>query len=473
MNNKKTKNIGTRLQVMRGSAKKTSGGLIKKDLTYNKRGKIISKKKSIQSGGGLSLKCSRLSENKCNSSYMLTRSGLQDCKYFYDFKQHSCRCGKKQDYRIECASLSNNFKNSEFFDKLNKQNVKTIIDFLKSLQDTYVIYYIEFFKNIIMYSNRFYLYDMTSEEFILFLITKHGDNRNRNSVSSSSSHGSSGEYEKINNSIGKKKMRSLISMDDLSLDQEGDYEKIIKELRMFTIEDNEFLVKYESWCLDFVEDNNRGNYCNLSIYMEHGTPLEEVLNASTMDQQKRKQILIEITKCIRHLHNTLGLVHFDLKPSNFIRISDTDKCKLIDFDTTLSIHDTYVPNNKTGSPQYINISLDGANKTLSSTTLKYHDIYSLGIIVWTIFFDIKDPWEETNTVQYNKNKTNKLKIQLGTKKSYIDENGKIKQGRQSNLPEDDTISKLIMNCIVSELNERPNIDTVLKRLESMFVSKKK
>ena len=45
------KKTGTRLQVMRGTAKKTNGGLRKKDLMYNKRGKIVSKKKSIQYGG--------------------------------------------------------------------------------------------------------------------------------------------------------------------------------------------------------------------------------------------------------------------------------------------------------------------------------------------------------------------------------------------------------------------------------------
>ena len=37
---------GTRLQVMRGTAKKTTGGLSKKDLKYNNYGKIVSKKKS-------------------------------------------------------------------------------------------------------------------------------------------------------------------------------------------------------------------------------------------------------------------------------------------------------------------------------------------------------------------------------------------------------------------------------------------
>ena len=42
-----TMNIGSRAQVMHGTAKKTSGGLLKKDLAYNKSGSIVSKKKSL------------------------------------------------------------------------------------------------------------------------------------------------------------------------------------------------------------------------------------------------------------------------------------------------------------------------------------------------------------------------------------------------------------------------------------------
>ncbi len=38
--------VGTRAQVMHGKADKTPGGLQKKDLKYNKSGKIVSKKKS-------------------------------------------------------------------------------------------------------------------------------------------------------------------------------------------------------------------------------------------------------------------------------------------------------------------------------------------------------------------------------------------------------------------------------------------
>ena len=39
--------FGSRAQVMHGTAKKTSGGLTKSQLKYNKQGKIVSKKASI------------------------------------------------------------------------------------------------------------------------------------------------------------------------------------------------------------------------------------------------------------------------------------------------------------------------------------------------------------------------------------------------------------------------------------------
>ena len=51
------KRVGTRIQVMNGTAKQTGGGLRKRDLIYNKRGKIVSKKmssiakKRMQKGG--------------------------------------------------------------------------------------------------------------------------------------------------------------------------------------------------------------------------------------------------------------------------------------------------------------------------------------------------------------------------------------------------------------------------------------
>lgn len=40
------KTVGSRAEVMHGTAHHTSGGLQKKDLKYNKQGRIVSKKKS-------------------------------------------------------------------------------------------------------------------------------------------------------------------------------------------------------------------------------------------------------------------------------------------------------------------------------------------------------------------------------------------------------------------------------------------
>lgn len=50
---KDIKTVGSRAEVMHGNAKRTSGGLMKKDLKYNKSGGIVSKKKSekMKKGG--------------------------------------------------------------------------------------------------------------------------------------------------------------------------------------------------------------------------------------------------------------------------------------------------------------------------------------------------------------------------------------------------------------------------------------
>jgi hypothetical protein len=42
------KNFGTRAEVMHGTAKQTTGRLLKKDLMKNKHGEIVSRKKHIQ-----------------------------------------------------------------------------------------------------------------------------------------------------------------------------------------------------------------------------------------------------------------------------------------------------------------------------------------------------------------------------------------------------------------------------------------
>ena len=53
MPNKKTQKVGSRAKVMHGGAEKTSGGLTKDDLMYNKAGRIVSKKRHHTMKNGL------------------------------------------------------------------------------------------------------------------------------------------------------------------------------------------------------------------------------------------------------------------------------------------------------------------------------------------------------------------------------------------------------------------------------------
>lgn len=48
MANTPMRNRGTRAQVMNGTAMRTPGGLRKKDLKYNKNGRIVSRKQSAR-----------------------------------------------------------------------------------------------------------------------------------------------------------------------------------------------------------------------------------------------------------------------------------------------------------------------------------------------------------------------------------------------------------------------------------------
>ena len=47
-NRSPVRETGSRAQVMNGTAKRTSGNLTKKDLKYNKQGRIVSKKQSAR-----------------------------------------------------------------------------------------------------------------------------------------------------------------------------------------------------------------------------------------------------------------------------------------------------------------------------------------------------------------------------------------------------------------------------------------
>ena len=67
---------GTRAQVMYGTAKRTTGGLTKKDLKYNKNGRIVSKKQSARAK----------KENRLVRAGYVTEKGKFGAKYVGDNK---------------------------------------------------------------------------------------------------------------------------------------------------------------------------------------------------------------------------------------------------------------------------------------------------------------------------------------------------------------------------------------------------
>jgi len=63
--------VGSRAQVMNGTAKQTSGDLRKRDLKYNKQGRIVSKKRSMKAK----------KENRLVKSGYVTQKGVFGSKF--------------------------------------------------------------------------------------------------------------------------------------------------------------------------------------------------------------------------------------------------------------------------------------------------------------------------------------------------------------------------------------------------------
>lgn len=81
--------VGSRAQVMNGSALKTPGNLRKKDLKYNKNGRIVSKKRSAIAKR----------ENRLVKSGYVTEKGVFGSKFVGEKKKSKKRSSKKKRSR--------------------------------------------------------------------------------------------------------------------------------------------------------------------------------------------------------------------------------------------------------------------------------------------------------------------------------------------------------------------------------------
>ena len=233
---------------------------------------------------------------------------------------------------------------------------------------------------------------------------------------------------------------------------------------MFFIEENDNLVRYKKWFL--LIDNNSGNFCKLCILMEKGEPLK-IEQINKLDEKKKIYILIKISNCVKFLHDK-DLFHLDLKLENIIKVGNN--YKLIDFDSTLSIKDTLTANNKKSSRIYSNYEMNlYGTKELIKDNLKKHDIYSLGVLIWVIFFSKVNPWlsrvQKSTNFSFNRTypqgELNKYKKNIvNDEKKFINKYGYI----MNNNSNKSCISDLIMRCI-GPIDYRPNISEIIEELE--------
>ena len=94
MNKSPMKSTGTRAEVMHGKALKTPGNLRKKDLKYNKNGRIVSKKQSARAKR----------ENRLVKSGYVTQKGVFGSKLIEDKVPKKKKSSKKKSPRKRSSS---------------------------------------------------------------------------------------------------------------------------------------------------------------------------------------------------------------------------------------------------------------------------------------------------------------------------------------------------------------------------------
>lgn len=99
MANTPMKNVGSRRQVMNGNALKTPGNLRKKDLKYNKQGRIVSKKRSARAKR----------EKRLEKSGYVTEKGVFGSKFVGEKKRSNKKSPKRSNKKRSSKKKSSVF----------------------------------------------------------------------------------------------------------------------------------------------------------------------------------------------------------------------------------------------------------------------------------------------------------------------------------------------------------------------------
>lgn len=281
------KRIGSRAQVMHGNAKQTSGGLVKKDLKYNKYGKIVSKKKSdlakkekrLENAGyvtqkgifGVKNNIKGGNNNINNINFQLTsisrRSSIQDVKSSENKKNAIMSITNKKFKNNYSQNIVNNF--------LNGLRNKTIQRLSRSgnVNPNNEIYIDKYNKKIYKFGLWNDRYRSIKNEFI--------------------------SYSLLNNTSNNNEKKHFPKLYDCVLIPDTKY-------AMLVIEYKENLKQYQ-----YIEENAINNSNNNNLYMDNFNQNSKISNNLNINEKKK---LYENT--IAFLRNK-GIFNEDIKGNLF------------------------------------------------------------------------------------------------------------------------------------------------------------
>jgi serine/threonine protein kinase len=158
-------------------------------------------------------------------------------------------------------------------------------------------------------------------------------------------------------------------------------------------------LRYHANIIDLIGVAWGRNHANLSQqlpaliveYGDRGTLADVQIGKDALSEQLKSQITLEIASGLQALHEE-NIVHGDLKPENIIMCSDSENIlvpKLADFGFSII-----------EAAGTLNIMLGGSRtwrapesySRLAISMLKFTDIYSFGLVVWSIALDGENPF---------------------------------------------------------------------------------
>lgn len=102
---------------------------------------------------------------------------------------------------------------------------------------------------------------------------------------------------------------------------------------------------------------------------------------------KRLMLIRSMSEAVKYVH-TMGFIHRDICPRNFILLPDSKDVKLIDFGLTVPATPPFMkPGNRTGTPLYMSPEI-----VRRRTTDKRVDLFSLGVTFYCLIA-FKHPWQ--------------------------------------------------------------------------------